>query len=817
MKIFYFTIVSFFLFGVAYAQPIFQPQQGGTGIGSATAGEVNNCLKVSDDSPFTYTLGTCGGGTISNDYITKWATSSYDSLLIHPAGAERVAVGTTTLGTMPADFVVGTSTTNAAFLPQVIFGNDKSGQLRVMLTNSQDSGVYPSRGSALIHNTAGLTLQNYENDSIGFWTGQGASSVERMRIQGTGAVAVATTSVGTAFGYPSAFAVQGNAYIAGTSTSHGLIATGTIQSLGRFVVAGGNVTQPAYTFAEESQSGFFRPSADNIAFAINGVQMVTFGDTNFVSAANIVAPLGSAAAPSYTWDAGASQNTGFYLPAQDTIGFTTDGAESVRITSLGSVGIGTTSPGTVGGLGNNSKWQALFAVQGNVLIAGTTTVGALISTSTIHARGTATSTFVGDITAGDMLLLGTRITLNAAGNATSTFGTAGIDIQGGGLRVGQGIETTDITSTSTFAQGINIARGCFALNDVCINATIITGTGKVGQVPFFIGGTTLGGDTPFVYNSTLTRLGVGTSTPGTTLSVNGSAVLGTTTVNGLIATSSIQANVIYSGNLFLGLSSGTTTIYSPDLRVGTTTDAYGRAIRDNVYLAGRTVQGIPVFYEEFIAGQNEPATALNADTVDAYNLNFDAETDCQLGQQSALSPWTKSKTGAIRLFAGQTAPDIGDGCILQGGARTILVDANPVMEVRLQQSSVTNSMWGGFGFDTQTANDRDAKATSTADIIYLAYSEGSDWYATTCASSVCTVSDTNFAPSSSVMQTLRIEATPAGVTFLIDTGTGVWQQMAFHSTTTTTGGMLFAITNELKSTAAGNGFWIDYIKVWLNP
>lgn len=36
--------------------------QGGTGLGTATAGNVNQCLKVSDDDPFTYTLGTCGSG-----------------------------------------------------------------------------------------------------------------------------------------------------------------------------------------------------------------------------------------------------------------------------------------------------------------------------------------------------------------------------------------------------------------------------------------------------------------------------------------------------------------------------------------------------------------------------------------------------------------------------------------------------------------------------------------------------------------------------------------------------------------------------------
>jgi len=41
---------------------IFQATQGGTGIGSADAGDVGTCLKVSDNSPFTFELGACGTG-----------------------------------------------------------------------------------------------------------------------------------------------------------------------------------------------------------------------------------------------------------------------------------------------------------------------------------------------------------------------------------------------------------------------------------------------------------------------------------------------------------------------------------------------------------------------------------------------------------------------------------------------------------------------------------------------------------------------------------------------------------------------------------
>lgn len=41
---------------------IFTPSQGGTGLGSATAGDVSKCLTVLDDSPFAYAFATCGSG-----------------------------------------------------------------------------------------------------------------------------------------------------------------------------------------------------------------------------------------------------------------------------------------------------------------------------------------------------------------------------------------------------------------------------------------------------------------------------------------------------------------------------------------------------------------------------------------------------------------------------------------------------------------------------------------------------------------------------------------------------------------------------------
>ena len=41
---------------------ILRPNQGGTGIGSVTAGDIGKCLKVLAESPFSFELGTCGTG-----------------------------------------------------------------------------------------------------------------------------------------------------------------------------------------------------------------------------------------------------------------------------------------------------------------------------------------------------------------------------------------------------------------------------------------------------------------------------------------------------------------------------------------------------------------------------------------------------------------------------------------------------------------------------------------------------------------------------------------------------------------------------------
>jgi len=75
---------------------VFTGSQGGTGIGSATAGDVGDCLTVSDNSPFTYTLGPCGTGS-GGGLATSTPWTAGDLTQVVDNGTVR-SVATSSLG-----------------------------------------------------------------------------------------------------------------------------------------------------------------------------------------------------------------------------------------------------------------------------------------------------------------------------------------------------------------------------------------------------------------------------------------------------------------------------------------------------------------------------------------------------------------------------------------------------------------------------------------------------------------------------------------------------------------------------------------------
>lgn len=74
-----------------------------------------------------------------------------------------------------------------------------------------------------------------------------------------------------------------------------------------------------------------------------GAQIKTYVTTNPVITGIVSAPLGSAAAPTYTFTG--DVDTGVFSPAANVVALATNGTEKFRVTSGGNVGIGTASPG----------------------------------------------------------------------------------------------------------------------------------------------------------------------------------------------------------------------------------------------------------------------------------------------------------------------------------------------------------------------------------------------------------------------------------------------------------------------------------------
>lgn len=126
---------------------------------------------------------------------------------------------------------------------------------------------------------------------------------------------------------------------------------------------------------------------------------------------------------------------------------------------------------------------------------------------------------------------------------------------------------TSTTASSTFANGLNITAGCFAVNNVCITAGGGGGSGVVnpgtqGQNAFYdsTGATVSGTSTIFV--STASNVGIGTTTPTSKLSVIGS--ISGDSVN----TTSTTATSTFLGKLQVGTYAGVPQIVGPDIDTG---------------------------------------------------------------------------------------------------------------------------------------------------------------------------------------------------------------------------------------------------------
>jgi hypothetical protein len=203
-----------------FGATILFPYQGGTGLGSATAGQVGTCLKVSDDSPFTYELGTCGSGSGGS---SNWSFGP-NQLFIYPS---------TTVG-----IIVSASSTFIGNFK--IDGNATATSLVI-----------------------GSTVPPFNPLPTGdLFVGGKATTVNALTIGSS----VAANQEAFNFAGGDLY-VQNDAYIGRNATTSGNL------SVSGVVYAGdGDVTPPSYTFASDPDTGFYHPGGNEVSFVANGIE-----------------------------------------------------------------------------------------------------------------------------------------------------------------------------------------------------------------------------------------------------------------------------------------------------------------------------------------------------------------------------------------------------------------------------------------------------------------------------------------------------------------------------------------------------------------
>ncbi len=198
--------------------------------------------------------------------------------------------------------------------------------------------------------------------------------------------------------------------------------------------------------------------------------------------------------------------------------------------------------GIVSNINRNTSSQVTNVYQ---TIAATNNIDQL--TNTVLNNPTISSgTLSGTITSSAALSVSN---LTVTDTATSTF-SAGIQTTA--------LNVTSTSATSTFANGIELSAGCFSANGNCIvsgsGSGSISGAGSSAQITFWSGTTAVTGSNSLVWNSTNSRLGIGTTTPSKNLSVHGDTLIsGDVTAANIIATGTATV----SGNTSLQQATST--------------------------------------------------------------------------------------------------------------------------------------------------------------------------------------------------------------------------------------------------------------------
>lgn len=385
------------------------------------------------------------------------------------------------------------------------------------------------------------------------------------------------------------------------------------------------------------------------------------------------------------------------------------GATSTLTTISGILPVGS------GGTGNTTFTNAQL-LYGN----GTGSVGSVATSSASCTTGAACTTFtvVGAVSPSITATLGTAITpdelnpsistgniligTNGAGTAFIATGTPTLTVGnlvatttatstfGGGV-MGLTFNATSTTASSTFANGINLTSGCFAVNGTCITAGVAAAQGNNSFAYPFPGNATstlLSFNGGLIASSATTtgnhiistgNLGIGTSTPGTPLSVTGAGlftgrVMATNFIaTSTTATSTFNAPITMENNLdnFIIIEADADNVTETDnayLKLAQdgegTIGLLGFTGLDDTDSEGQTATGADGANNGLILTNRTTGGKLQFGTVNTVRMTIDSSGNVGLGTNAPsvafqVGPESSTATPAQAFFAQWTTAAAG--------------------------------------------------------------------------------------------------------------------------------------------------------------
>ncbi len=145
-----------------------------------------------------------------------------------------------------------------------------------------------------------------------------------------------------------------------TTTQLLVLSSSSLESKTKILIPAGSVSAPAISFSQETNTGLFSPSGNNIAIAINGVNTLNVASTGITATQNIRALNGTTTAPSYSF----SSNTGTGI-LRDSSALYENITFSANGTSLGYLWLRTTPQWVMGSGGSAAIPSITWATDTN--------------------------------------------------------------------------------------------------------------------------------------------------------------------------------------------------------------------------------------------------------------------------------------------------------------------------------------------------------------------------------------------------------------------------------------------------------------------